>query len=98
MLFPVSSLNSQMFLAFIRKNSYEWKKFTQFSDSESKYFDIDELQQLEISNKEKSLSLFDINSWSKKKNFQEPQNLLQSTNINFYLIAITETRIPKMFF
>ena len=48
----------------------------------SKYYDIDELHQLEIPNKEKSLSLFHINSCSLNKNFEELQNLLQSTNIN----------------
>ena len=52
----------------------------------SKYYNIDELHKLKIPNKEKSLSVFHINSCS---------NLLQSTNINFNVIAITETRIPK---
>ena len=47
---------------------------------QSKYYDIDELQQLKIPNKEKSLSLFHINSCSLNKNFEELQNLLQSTN------------------
>ena len=55
---------------------------------QSKYYDIDELQQLKIPNKEKSLSLFHINSCSLKKNFEELQNLLQSTNITFDVIAI----------
>ena len=36
-----------------------------------------------------------MNSCSLNKNFEEPQNLLQSTNINFDVIAITETRITK---
>ena len=62
---------------------------------QGKYYDIDELQQSKIPNKEKSLSLFYINSCSLNKNFEELQNLLQSTNINFDVIAITETRIPK---
>ena len=62
---------------------------------QSKYYDIDELQKLKIPNKENSLSLFHINSCSLNKNFEELQNLLQSTNINFDVIAITETRIPK---
>ena len=61
---------------------------------QSKY-DIDELQQLKIPNKEKSLSLFHINSCSLNKNFEELQNLLQSTNTQFDVIAITETRIKK---
>ena len=62
---------------------------------QSKYYDIDELQKLKIPNKENSLSLFHINSYSLNKNFEELQNLLQSTNINFDVIAIAESRIPK---
>ena len=61
---------------------------------QSKY-DIDELQQLKIPNKEKSLSFFHINSCSLNKNFEELQNLLLSTNTQFDVIAITETRIMK---
>ena len=62
---------------------------------QSKYYDIDELQQLKISNKERSFSFFHINSCLLNKNFEELQNLLQSTNTQFDLIAITETRIMK---
>ena len=62
---------------------------------QSKYYDIDELQKLKIPNKENSLFLFHINSCSLNKHFEELQNLLQSTNINFDVIAITDTRIPK---
>ena len=75
--------------------------FNQFNNAipknviQSKYYDIDELQKLKIPNKENSLSLFHINSCSLNKNFEELQNLLQSTNINFDVIAIKETRIPK---
>ena len=65
---------------------------------QSKYYDIDELQKLKIPNKENSLSLFHINSCSLNKNFEELQNLLQCTNINFGVMAITETRIPKNVF
>ena len=62
---------------------------------QSKYYYIDELQQMKISNKEKSLSFSHINSCSLNKNFEEFQNLLQSTNIQFDVITITETRIRK---
>ena len=62
---------------------------------QSKYYDIDELQKLKTPNKENSLSLFHINSSSLNTNFEELQNLLQSTYLNFDVIAITETRIPK---
>ena len=47
---------------------------------QSKYYDIGEL--------EKSLSFFHINSYSLNKNFEELPNLLQSTNIQFDIIAI----------
>ena len=55
---------------------------------QSKYHDIDELQQLKISN---------INFCSPNKNLEELQNLLQSTNIQFDAIAIAGTRITKNF-
>ena len=61
---------------------------------QSKYHDIDKLQILKIPNKQNSLSLFHINSCSLNKNFEELQNLLQSTNINFAVIVITETKTP----
>ena len=62
---------------------------------QSKHYDIDELQQLKIPNKEKSMSFLHINSCSLNKSFEELQNLLQSTNIQFDVIAITETRITN---
>ena len=63
----------------------------------SKYYDVDELQNLKITNKSKSLSLFHINSCSLSNNFDDLQHLLSCTNISFDIIAITETRITKMF-
>ena len=62
---------------------------------QSKHYGIDELQQLKIPNKEKSMSFLHINSWSLNKSFEELQKLLQSTNIQFDVIAITETRITN---
>ena len=61
----------------------------------SKYFCIDDIQKLKITNKEKCLSLFHINACSLSKKFDELQHLLKSTNKNFDVIAITETRIRK---
>ena len=46
-------------------------------------------------NKEKCLSLFQVNACSLSKYFNELQHLLKSTNKNFDVIAITETRIRK---
>ena len=62
---------------------------------QSKYYDIDELQQLKIFNKEKSLFFFHINSCSLNKNLEKLQNSLQSANTQFDVTAITETRIMK---
>ena len=61
----------------------------------SKYYDIEELQNLKITNKSKSLSLFHINACSFSKNFDDLQHILSCTNKNFDIIAITETRITK---
>ena len=64
----------------------------------SKHYDIEELQNLKITNKSKSLSLFYINACSLSKNFDDLQHLLSCTNKNFNIIAITETRIGFFFF
>ena len=61
----------------------------------SKYYDIEELQNLKITNKSKSLSLFHVNACSLSKNFDDFQHLLSCTNKNFDIIAVTETRITK---
>ena len=39
--------------------------------------------------------MFHINLCLLNKNFEELQNILQSTNINFYVIARKENRVPK---
>ena len=62
---------------------------------QSKYYDINQLQQMTIPNKEKFLSLFHINSCSLNKYFEELHKFLQSINIYFDVIAVTETSIPK---
>ena len=61
----------------------------------SKYYDIEELHNLKITNKSKLLSLFHVNACSLNKNFDNLQHLLSCTNENFDIIAITETRITK---
>ena len=61
----------------------------------SKYYDIEELQKLKITNKSRSLSLFHINTCSLSKNFYDLQHLLSCTNKSFDVIAINETRITK---
>ena len=56
---------------------------------------IDELQNMKISKKDKSLALFHINVCSLNKTFDELEYLLRCANINFDVIAITKTRITK---
>ena len=54
------------------------------------------LYELKSTNKEKSVSLFHLNSCSLNKTFEVLQNLLQLANINLDVVSITETRIiPK---
>ena len=60
-----------------------------------RYYDIEEIQTLNIPNKSKSLSLFHINTYSLSKNFDDLEYLLKTTNMNFDIIAISETRITK---
>ena len=45
----------------------------------SKYYDIDEMLNIEIPHKNKSLSLFCINACSLNKNFDDLQHLLSCT-------------------
>ena len=63
--------------------------------SSSKYYDIDEMHNVEIPNKNKSLSLFHINACSLHKKFDDLQHLLSCTKNNFDMIGVTETRITK---
>ena len=50
---------------------------------------------MKIPNKKNSLSLFHINACSLSKNFDDLEHLLETTNTNFDIIAISETRILK---
>ena len=60
-----------------------------------RYYDIEEIQTLKIPNKSKFLSMFPINTCSLSKNFDDLEYLLKTTNMNFNIIAISETRITK---
>ena len=62
---------------------------------QSKYYDIDELQTMKISNEDKSLALFHINACSLSKNFDDLEHLLSCTSKNFDVIPRTKTRIAK---
>ena len=61
----------------------------------SKYYDTDEMHNINIPHKNKSLSLFHINICSLNENFDDLQHLLSCTQKNFDIIAISETRITK---
>ena len=62
-----------------------------------KYYDIEEMGNIEISHKNKSLSLIHINACSLNKNFDDLQHLLSCTKRNFDIIAISETRIRNKY-
>ena len=57
------------------------------------YYDIEEIQTSNIPNKSKSLSVFDVNTCSLSKNFDDLEYLLKTRNMNFDIIAISETRV-----
>ena len=60
-----------------------------------RYYDIEEIQTLNIPNKSKSLSIFDINACSLSKNFDDIEYFFNTTNMNFEALAISKTRINK---
>ena len=88
--------SSDLFLVF---NQFNNSSPEQKSDPEnvvnSNYYDIDQLQTLKFSEKNKSLSLFHINACSLNKNFDDLQHLLKCTNKVFDIVAVSETRIMK---
>ena len=61
----------------------------------SKYYDIDEMHNIEIPHKNKSHSLFHLYACSLNKNFDDLQHLLSCTRKTFDIIVISETRIIK---
>ena len=60
-----------------------------------RYYDIEEIQTVNIPNKSKSLSIFDINACSLSKNFDDIEYFFNITNMHFEAIAISKTRINK---
>ena len=60
-------------------------------------YEINEMHNIEISHKNKSLSLFHINACSLNKNFDDLQHLLNCTKIFFDIITISDRRITKQF-
>ena len=85
------------------KLKWSFNEFNNFSDqnknqdnvSNCKYYDLNEIKPLNKLNNKSSLSLFHLNTCSLSKNFEDLEYLLDSTNLNFDVIAISETRITK---
>ena len=63
--------------------------------SSSKYYDIEEMHNIEIPHKNKSLSLFHINVSSLDKNYDELQHLLCCTKTKSHIIVISENKNHK---
>ena len=63
--------------------------------SSSKYYDVEEMHNIEIPHNNKSLSLFHKNPSSLNKNFDDLRHLLSCVKKDFDIIAIRETRIIK---
>ena len=70
-----------------------------FKDPENvvkcKYYNQEEVQTVKILKNKNSLSLFHINKCFLTKNFEDVKYLLKTTHNNFYIIAISSTRILK---
>ena len=60
-----------------------------------KYYDINEMHKLNDSIKRGTFTVFHINASSLQKHFEEFEILLNSTKIDFDVIAVTESRILK---
>ena len=58
-----------------------------------KYYDIEQFKTLKSLNNKNALSMFHLNTCSLVKNFEDLEHLLNSTEINFDVIAISKTRI-----
>ena len=63
--------------------------------SSSKYYDVDEMHNIKIPQKIKSLFLLYINACSLNENFKDLQHLLSSTKKDFDIISVSETRITN---
>ena len=61
----------------------------------SNYYDIDQFHTLRFYEKISQVSLFHINACSLSKNFDDIEHLLKCTNKDFYIIAVSETRIIR---
>ena len=60
-----------------------------------RYYDTEEIQTLNIPRKSNSFPLFHICTYSLNKDFDDMEYLLKTTNMDFDIIAISQTRITK---
>ena len=60
-----------------------------------RYYDTEEIQTLNIPRKSNSFPLFHIYTYSLNKDFDDMEYLLKTTNMDFDIIAISQTRITK---
>ena len=63
--------------------------------SSSKYYDINEMHNIKIHQKNRSLPLFHVKACSLNKNFDGLQHLLSSNKMAFDIIVVSKTRITK---
>ena len=61
----------------------------------SRYYSINEIESLKVTNKDKSPSMFHINACSLNKNCDNLKYLLNCTNKKFDNILVSETRITR---
>ena len=76
-------------------NFTDGKKENELNLPNCKYRDIGYFENLTRDFKRKALSFFHINVCSLTKNFDDFNILLSDVNVNFDILAITETRIKK---
>ena len=103
-IFPFRNISNYNLVLKPQKNLSDlFNEFNNFSDqnknqenvSNCKYYDLNEIKPLNKLINKSSLSLFHLNTCSLSKNFEDLEYLLDSTNLNFDVIAISETRITK---
>ena len=88
-----------------RKNlSYLFNEFNSFCSDvnntlenviNSNFYDIDQLQTLKKFADKSSLFLFHLNTSSLSKKINDLEHFIQSTKTDFYIIALSESRISK---
>ena len=108
-ILPFCNFNSVMFLpkGSVNKRTgalinlmNQLNNFINFKENElklqnCKYREIDYFQKLSRNFKRKTLSFFHMNVSSLTKNFDDFNILLNDLNVNFDILAITESRIKK---